>query len=106
MPIEMTIKSLDPNRPNNVLWDEIEKSQNELTQFLKKSRPEIETAKVRPLAGFPTGVEGCVIMVAIAFGKGFVEGASEELGKETGKKVVEWLKARFKDISITDIVDK
>jgi hypothetical protein len=116
MNIEVTVNSLDGSRPNEALWRAIEAKQTDLLAFLQEGEPAdepaVETAKVTPLGGFPTGVEPFVIVVAItfvtAFAKGFAEGTGKEIGeaaggeagKRLGARIRLWLRKRFPDVEV------
>jgi hypothetical protein len=115
MEIELTLQSTDGARPNNKLWEQIESRQNELTEFLREAEPDVQSADVRPKAGFPTGLETFVIVVAVAFATGLAKGVAESAGEEIGKPVGQhlgrkvgsrirvWLKENFPDTNIADV---
>jgi hypothetical protein len=118
MLVEVTLQSTDRARPNNKLWEQIESRQNQLTEFLQEEEPEVQSADLQPKAGFPTGLETFVIVVAVSFAtgvaKGVAEGAGEEIGKpighhfgkKVGARIRAWLEANFPDTNITDVSDK
>ena len=80
MKVEITLQSTDSARPNNKLWEQIESRHGELLEEMRKEEPAVQSAEVTPKAGFPTGVETFVIVVAIAFATGVAE-----LAKQAGK---------------------
>ncbi len=118
MEVEITLQSTDKARPNNKLWEQIEGRQNELAEFLRQEEPEVESADMKPKAGFPTGLETFVIVVAVAFATGVAKGVAEGVGKEVGKPIGEhlgrkvgariraWLNANFPDTNITGVSEK
>ena len=106
MPIEIRLQSLDAARPNEALWKQIEAQQNDLVTFLQKEEPEVESAQIEPQAGFPTGLESFVIVIAIGFAKGVAEGAGQGVGRKLGARIRRWLETKFPDTKIFDVSEK